>query len=369
MGRKLLYVASSYIHILNFHLPYLRALHEQGWELHVGCASPEQEFPWADRTLSFPFEKKMSSLSNFRAAAQIRRLVRKERYELVIVHTSLAAFFTRFALWGMRKRPRLINMVHGYLFDDETPFLKRQIMLLAERLTAPQTDLLLTMNHWDYELAKRFRLGKRVENVPGVGVDFAAMPRADEGAAAELRDKLGIGKDAYVLLCAAELSPRKSQHVLVSAMPLLPESAVLVLAGRGAEEESLRRQIEELGLRGRVILPGYVKGLGAWYAMADAVVTASRSEGLPFNVMEAMHCGRPVVASAVKGHVDLLEDGVSGLRVPYGDAAACAEAVRRLMEDPALGERLADKAAVEVQRFGLSEVFPQVMRAYESVMK
>ena len=77
MGRKLLYVASSYIHILNFHLPYLRALHEQGWELHVGCASPEQEFPWADRTLSFPFEKKMSSLSNFRAAAQIRRLVRR----------------------------------------------------------------------------------------------------------------------------------------------------------------------------------------------------------------------------------------------------------------------------------------------------
>ena len=94
-----------------------------------------------------------------------------------------------------------------------------------------------------------------------------------------------------MLLCAAELSKRKSQQVLVDAMPLLPENAVLVLAGCGAEEEALHGRIRELGLEDRVLLPGYIRGLGAWYAMADAVVTASRIEGLPFNVMEAMRAG------------------------------------------------------------------------------
>ncbi len=369
MGRKLLFVASSYIHILNFHLPYLQALHEQNWELHVGCAAPEKEIPWADRTLSLPFEKKMSSPSNFRAAAQIRRLVRKEHYELIIVHTSLAAFFTRFALWGMRRRPRLINMVHGYLFDDETPFAKRQIMLLAEKLTAPQTDLLLTMNRWDYELAKSRRLGKRVEMVPGIGVNFAKMRRTTEEPAQKLRETLGIAPDAFVLLCAAELSKRKSQQVLISAMPLLPEKTALVLAGSGAEERELRTLAEELRVADRVLFPGYVKDLSEWYAMADAAVTASRIEGLPFNVMEAMYCRRPVVASRIKGHEDLLTDGVSGLLIRYGDPAACAAAVKKLIDDPALGARLAENAAGAVRRFGLSEVFPQVMRAYESMME
>ena len=368
MSRKLLFIASSYIHILNFHLPYLKALREQGWEVHVGCAKPEKDVPGADKTLSLPFEKKMSSPSNFRAAAQIRRLVRREDYTLVITHTSLAAFFTRLALWFMPKRPRVINMVHGYLFDDETSWPKRTIMLWAERLTAPQTDLLLTMNRWDDTLARKYRLGKRVEFLPGIGVDFTKVQEPDGEGARELRRTLGIAEDAFVLLCAAELSKRKSQRVLIDAMPLLPENAVLVLAGHGAEEEALRCRIRDLGLEDRVLLPGYIRGLGAWYAMADAVVTASRIEGLPFNVMEAMYCGRPVVASAVKGHVDLLTDGESGLLCPYGDAAACAAAVRRLMDNPALGRRLAEKAAETVRQYGLEEVFPQVMRAYESMM-
>ena len=368
MSRKLLFIASSYIHILNFHLPYLKALHERGWEVHAACASPEKDIPGADKTLSLPFEKKMSSPSNFRAAAQIRKLVRREGYALVIAHTSLAAFFTRMALWFMPKRPKVINMVHGYLFDDETPRPKRTIMLLAERLTAPQTDLLLTMNRWDDALARKYRLGKRVVFLPGIGVDFSKVQKPDGEGARELRAKLGIAEDAFVLLCAAELSKRKSQRVLVDAMPLLPENAVLVLAGCGAEEEALHGRIRELGLEDRVLLPGYIRGLGAWYAMADAVVTASRIEGLPFNVMEAMYCGRPVVASAVKGHVDLLTDGESGLLYPYGDAAACAEAIRRLMDEPMLGERLAENASKEVQQYSLENVFTQVMQAYESMM-
>ena len=369
MGRKLLFIASSYIHILNFHLPYLKALREEGWEIHVGCAAPEKDIPWADQTLSLPFEKKMSSPSNFRAAAQIRRLVRREGYALVITHTSLAAFFTRLALWAMPGRPKLINMVHGYLFDDDTPWLKRTVLLSAEKLTAPQTDLLLTMNRWDDAEAKRYRLGKRVEFVPGIGVDFAKVQQPDAEAACQLRRTLGIAEDAFVLLCAAELSKRKSQHVLIEAMASLPDRVVLVLAGRGAEEENLRRQIRELGLDGRVLLPGYVNGLGAWYAMADAVVTASRIEGLPFNVMEAMYCARPVVASAVKGHVDLLTEGESGLLFPYGDAAACAAAVERLMNDPSLCRRLAENASAAVRQYRLETVFPKVMRAYRSLFE
>lgn len=365
MKPKLLYAASAYIHLMNFHRPYLRAFRERGWEVHALCADPKGDIPEADRTIAAPFRKKMSAPDNFIAALRIRRLVREEGYALIIVHTSLAAFFVRLALKGLRQRPKLINMVHGYLFDDDTPAPKRQILLAAEKLTAPQTDLLITMNRYDHALAQRERLAARELYVPGVGVDFSRFASASPEAGRRLRASLGIPEGDYVLLCAAELSGRKSQPVLIRALRELPERVRLVLAGSGAEQESCAALAQELGLEERVLFPGHVGNIGDWYAMADAVVTASRIEGLPFNVMEAMVLRKPVVASRVKGHEDLIEDGRTGLLYPYGDASACAAAVRRLMADPALGESLAAEAAAQIGQYALERVFPQVMAAYE----
>lgn len=367
MKPKLLYAASAYIHLMNFHLPYLRAFSERGWAVHALCADPKGEIPYAERTIAVPFKKKMSAPENFSAAAQIRRLVCEENYDLIIVHTSLAAFFVRLALKGLRHRPKLINTVHGYLFDDDTPSPKRQIFLAAEKLTAPQTDLLLTMNRWDDELARREKLGARVARIPGMGVDFSRFSASTPETGRALREELGVPADAFVLFYAAEFSARKSQEVLIRAMRELPERTVLALAGSGSERQRCMELADEAGLAGRVLFPGHVSNVGDWYAMADAAVSASRIEGLPFNVMEAMALHRPVVASAVKGHEDLIEDGVSGLLYPYGDASACAAAIRRLMEEPGLGQRLADGAERQLAAYSLEEVFPTVMAQFESL--
>ena len=143
MKKKVLFTASTFSHIRNFHLPYLRGFHQQGWQVHVAAGGEPGSLPCADKAVVLPFRKKMGAPDNFAAAAQLRRLIQREGYTLITTHTSLAAFFTRLALLGIRNRPPVVNMVHGYLFDDATPFLKKQILLTAERLTAPCTDLLL----------------------------------------------------------------------------------------------------------------------------------------------------------------------------------------------------------------------------------
>ena len=269
--------------------------------LHIACAGAPERAPYADRGIALSFVKRMSAPDNIKAARVLRELIRRESYDFIITHTSLASFFTRLAVKGIKSRPRLINMVHGYLFDDSTPFLKRQLLLNVERLTAPGTDLVLTMNRYDYEVTRQYRLGREVEMIPGVGVDFAALD-ADGGrgtarGAAVTRESLGIGRDAFVLIYPAEFSARKSQSVLIRAMTYLPEDTVLVLCGDGSELDKCRALAGELKLDKRVLFPGRVEHMAAWYALADAAVTASRSEGLPFNVMEAMYCGLPVVAS------------------------------------------------------------------------
>lgn len=369
MAGTLLFVASTQSHIRTFHLPYLRAFYEDGWVIHGAWGGADGSIPYVDKVLPLPFEKKMSAPGNFRAARMLRKAVMAEQYDAIIVHTSLAAFFTRLAVLGMKRRPTVINMAHGYLFDDRTSPLKRKVLLAAEKLTAPVTDLLLTMNQWDYETARRYDLGKAVVNIPGIGVDFARLEDQQTGDGTALRQALGIAPDAFVLIYPAEFSARKSQDVLLRAMTALPDHVVLVLPGSGALMDQCKALAQSLDIDGRVVFPGYVTEMGAWYEMADAAISSSRSEGLPFNIMEAMYSGLPVIASSVKGHTDLIVDGESGLLYPYGDWEACAAQVRRLLDGPVFARSLSRHAREEVARYSLEQVFPQVMDQYYSVLK
>ena len=356
LKRRLLMTASVWRHIESFHIPYLVAFKRLGWEVHVGCAEAPAQAPSVDVCIELPFEKQMTAPTNFRAARILRQSIQSGHYDLIITHTSLASFFTRLAVKGMKMRPPLCNVMHGYLFDDDTPALKRRVLLSAERLTARQTDLLLVMNDWDFRLAERYRLGKRVERIPGMGVDFSRLESATRADGMSLRTELGIAEDAFVLLYAAEFSPRKSQPVLIRAMKALPGNAVLALCGKGATWEECRSLARTLGVEGRVLFPGQVSDMPAWYRMADACVSASRPEGLPFNVMEAMYAGLPVVASQVKGHVDLIEDGADGLLYEYGDTEACAKQVARLMADASLRQALSAAARVRAASYRLETV-------------
>lgn len=367
MGEKVLFTASTYSHIVNFHLPYLEKFRAEGWTVHVACGGAPMAIPQADEVVHLPLEKAMWSPRNFRAAGMLRERMGREGYALAVAHTSLAAFFTRLAAQGLAGRPAVANMVHGYLFDGETGWLKRQVLLGAERWTAGCTDLVLTMNGWDYEAAKRYGLGRKVVRVPGVGVDFTRFDGVPPGQRGALRKKWGVREDAFVLIYAAEFSRRKSQEVIIRALAGLPEGVVLVLAGDGALRCGCRELAGRMGLAGRVVFPGQVGDIPAWYAMADAAVSASRSEGLPFNVMEAMYAGLPVVASDVKGHRDLVEHGTTGLLYPYGDAGACAGQVAALLASAQLRRALAARAREYVARYALDRVLPTVWLHYRSL--
>lgn len=368
MKKKLLMTASSYEHIQRFHLPYLCEFQRLGWETHLACPGAPEQVPGVDRTVDLPFLKAISSPLNFRSAARLRKLIREERYDLIITHTSLASFFTCLAVKGMADRPKLINVMHGYLFDNRTPHPTREMYDIAERLIAPQTDLLITMNDWDWHMAVENGYARRVERSPGMGVDFARLDQATDADGAALRGELGIPEDATVLIYAAEFSKRKGQKILIETMTQLPESCWLALPGDGIYLQEWKQLAAQLGLAERVIFPGQREDIGRWFRMADIAVSVSRSEGLPFNVMEAMYAGLPVVASNVKGHTDLIRDGETGLLYPYGDRDACARQILRLMEDPALFERLRSNAREMILPYGLQTTLPALMQQYLSVM-
>ena len=102
--------------------------------------------------------------------------------------------------------------------------------------------------------------------------------------------------------------------------------------------------------------------------MANAAVFSSRSEGLPFAVLEAMYFGLPVVASDVKGHMDMITDQKTGLLYPCGYWVACAEQIHRIMKDRELARSISESAQEHVQQYDLPNVQPQVMALYHKAI-
>lgn len=367
-GKRVLYAASTFGHLRSFHQPYLQALVDRGDEVVALAAGDRGGIPEGVRCVSAPFAKSFTAPENFRAALQVAHLVRDERIDLVLTHTSLAAFFVRLGvMMSGRRDMRVVNTVHGYLFDDRTPAPRRAMMLGAEKLTAGVTDLVVVMNDEDERIARDHSLGREpVVKVSGMGVDLTTCRVPNEQERMAARRACGLADDAFALLYAAEFSGRKSQDVLVRALTRLPQHVVLVLAGRGERLDDCRALARELGVEERVLFPGFVDDLRTWRWAADACVSASRYEGLPFHVVEAMACGLPLVLSDVKGHKDLVGSGADacGLLYPYGDEAACADGAARLIGDGVLRRNLGRRAREASAGYGLNRVFDQVIAWY-----
>ena len=369
MANRILYTASTYSHIANFHIPYIRTFTERGYEVDIACGGNPQALPYVSRVIHLPLEKSMFSLSNFSAVKILRKELHTNEYELISCHTALASFFTRMAVLSMSHKPPVACTAHGYLFDDKTPSLKKALLVGAEKLTAPVTTLLMTMNAWDNAFARAHHLGKKIVSIPGMGVDFSAMKLPQPEECMEFRRGLGFTEQDFLLVYAAEFSKRKNHEVLLRAVAELPEKVKLLLPGDGVLRTDCMELAKSLGIEQRVVFPGQVHNMPLWYGVANGAVSSSRSEGLPFNIMEAMGAGLPVVASAVKGHTDLIEPGKTGLLFPADDPDACRAQLQLLLEDQDLCHRLGDNGRDSMKAYDLSCVMPQVMKQYNSILQ
>ncbi|MBR4702975.1 MAG: glycosyltransferase [Oscillospiraceae bacterium] len=357
---RVLYCASNPTHLQNFHLPYIAALAAGGdrvWTLCSGTFSAEG----AEKHVDLRMEKNVFSPINWISAFRLAGLLKRERFDLICIHTSLAAFVVRLALLLAGKRgTRVVNTVHGYLFDGDTGFLKRFLLLLPELFFRGLTDRVVVMNEWDRSLAEKHRLGREVVKIPGVGVDFS---RFSLGEREEMRQTLGLGSEDILLLYPAEFSARKDQSFLIRALRKLPERVCLALPGRGALWEDCLRLASALDLEGRVFFPGQLSELGDWYAAADISVSSSRYEGLPFNIMEGMYAGKPVVASRIKGHTDLIRDGEGGFLYSWNDEEEYLDCVRTLLKEKQLRRDMGERNRRSVLDYGLDRVRETVLAA------
>jgi glycosyltransferase involved in cell wall biosynthesis len=213
-------------------------------------------------------------------------------------------------------------------------------------------------------------LGARVERTEVIynPVGLPSIEAAPgEGEAA--RARLGIPPRAFLYLMVGRMDAAKAHGIALEAFQSVAAEqpdAYFVLIGRGTLRNSLIARAAAAGLAERVRFIESVESIAAYLAAADAFLFPSLLEGLPVAVLEAMATGLPVIVSDIDPHVEVVEDGRTGLIVPRGAPAPMAEAMRRLHGDPELRRALGAAARVEADgRFSTRVVVPQWERLYE----
>lgn len=311
--KKILFCASTVSHINNFHLPYLKAFHDMGYEVHV-AANESVPIKWADQVYAISFDKSLISLKNVLAILKARKLLKVQQYEKINTNAALAGVVMRIAAMFVKHRPRIYHISHGYLFNLDSG-LKKYLYLIPEKIVAGVSDIVMVMNHEDLEIAKKYKLYKdNLYYIDGMGVGSSRFKSVSMQGKNEQKKRMGFISEDFLFVYAAEFSKRKNQMLLINAFfKSRLARAHLLLAGDGKTIDECKQLSKRLGQTSKIHFLGYVNDVPALYTACDVAVSTSRIEGLPFNIIEAMGCGLPVVASNVKGHRELVDQDVNGL--------------------------------------------------------
>lgn len=292
----------------------------------------------------------LTPVGDARAFLELRSALRRLTPDLVALHSSKAGWLGRLAAASLGLPA--VYTAHGWSFAPGTP--AAAFNRLAEALASRLPAAVIAVSRADRDLARRL-LGCRVECIPNGIPDDPG--RADPS------------RQPPLLLMAARFAPQKDHDLLLRALARLRHRPwSLVLAGEGPGRDQVQRRVRELGLEDRVRLPGFLPDPG--FCQAQVAVLASRWEGLPLSVLEAMRAGLPVVASDVGGVGEAVRSGETGILVPPGDEGALARALETLLDDPDLRLRLGRAGRLRYQQhFRHETMVERTLEVYRRVAR
>lgn len=309
-----------------------------------------------------------SPFNDLRAFAQIYKMLRRQRPDILHTHSAKAGILGRWAGW-LAGVGIIVHTPHGHVLYGYASGIKNRAYLLAERCTAPITDCLVALSEGERRESAEARIGRLTKWVviPS-GVDFGKISPRQTGAAAGQPVRIGV---------VARLAYVKGIDVLVRAAARLADAGVapfeVLVWGDGELREELVALSHDIGVDHVVDFVGTSKPVQSFLAKLDVYAQPSRNEGMGRALVLAQASGLPVVASRVCGIPDVVQENRTGLLVEPEDPAALADALARLMEDA--GERTTFGAAARewintddetgFPRFSLDAMLWRLERLYE----
>lgn len=346
MKEKVLMLASVASMIEQFNMHHIRLLQDLGYEVHVACnfykgnTCSLEKIRKLRETLvhigvshyQVNFSRNIWNLAaNTKAWGQVRRLLRDNGYAFMHCHSPIGGVIGRIA--GKQEGTKVIYTAHGFHFFKGGGLPGWLLYYPAEKLLSFWTDTLITINKEDYELAHKRFSAKSIVYLPGVGIDVEKI-RSIPAERDIKRKELEIPADGLLLVSVGELSVRKNHETVIKALDKIKNHKIYyIICGQGQLEKKLSHISTQLHQADRVKLLGYREDVIEIMKAADIFVFPSLQEGLPVALMEAMACGLPVIASNIRGNVDLVVKNKGGYLAEKKAAGEYAAAINDLMKE------------------------------------
>lgn len=313
------------------------------------------------------FDRSPLSKNNFIAYKKLKILIKQNKFDLIHCHTPIAAMITRLAAKELRKEgSKVLYTAHGFHFYKGAPIINWLLYYPVEKRLSRYTDVLITINKEDYDRAKKKFKAKRVEYIPGIGIDLKKFNTLEVDRDLK-RSELGLPKKAFIVLSVGELNKNKNHEVIIRAIAKIDNPDIqYVICGQGQLDEYLRKLSKEIGIGNQVHLLGFRKDIPEICKISDLFVFPSYREGLSVALMEAMANGLPVICSNIRGNSDLIEDGKGGYLVNPDDIEGIAKYINEVILDDELRREFGKSNNKNIVAFSIENILKEMEVIYFS---
>ncbi|MBN1517835.1 glycosyltransferase family 4 protein [Candidatus Sumerlaeota bacterium] len=369
--------------VRHFVAPVAEFLTTRGCKVDIACTrGPLFDGLIADgyRMIDLPIARSMNVARHFGSYRRVLAHLRRERYDVVHVHTPVASFIVRQAAARARV-PHCFYSAHGFYFHEGMSASKRRLHVALERHFARKCEHIFTVSNEDRQTAIDERIAPPVKlTYIGQGVDVGrfdpAQFSAEERKAA--REEFGIPPDAVLAVMTGRLVREKGWFEFIEAAGMLKaqargESNLYCLAIGDAlpsdyddSKAQMQAAVAQAGLNDTFIFAGLRSDVPRLLAAADLFVLPSYREGMPVSILEAMSMGLPCIVTDIRGSREEVIDGACGRIVPPRQAAPLAAALGVLTSDATMRQRFGQAARQRVlDHFRREQYFERQWEVYK----
>lgn len=346
MSKRIL-VTSTDLMMVQFLVPHIINLAENGYEVAVACSDVGGRMKEVHEKIGH-YVKKIHSVrlhrspvnpENFKGFQDMKAIIDRGHYDIIWTNEPVMGVVTRLAArQERRKGTKVLYMVHGFHFYDGAPKLNWAIYYPIEKIMSSKADVICTVNKEDYKRAKKFRVNE-VKYIHGIGINTARLTFKEKRN--DIRAELGLTERDFIVLSVGELNGNKNQKVIIQAISMLKDKNIhYILCGKGDQLDALQKMAVEKHLEKNVHFLGYRTDVVDICSQADVYVMPSKREGLPVASLEAMYCGLPLVTSNIRGLTDVMENGVSGYTCNPEDVKGFAKGIKQLKENQEMRKKM-----------------------------
>ena len=361
--------------------PLIRKSMDEGYEVHNVCTDTGRFEKLRSEGLTMihiPIDRQIHPIKNLKSIMSLYKLMRKEKYDIVHVHTPIAALLGRIAakLAGVKQ---IIYTAHGFYFHDEMSKRQYKLFFTIEKYASRwMTDWLLLQSKEDYELSLKNHFNSPEKTIHlSNGVDIWDKFHSDKISKEDMEtfhNENGLSHDDFIFSFTGRLVKEKGIFELVQAFKSLAPNyphAKLVLVGGLLESErdhgSYEELMSELG-HPAIRHLGFRKDVPTIMKASDVFVLPSYREGLPRSIIEAMAMKKPIIATNIRGCREEVFPGKNGLLVEKENVQELEEAMVFMLENPELVAQYGENSREIVEElFDEEKVLATQIRLFDEI--